>query len=248
VKFKPHWKKGYNFMNREIAALYRLPAKQLEVVLQQLSDLRSKARGGDLPNRSTSPIPDVTLVLRSGQMLTGAVVEFAATSSAGSPILLVHLTKTANSLDTCYISLSEIAGITIHHTSETLHLLAFDHFRPLSQKVPTRLELDRQARAITEALTIPIALAWTVLPITDLSLQTLATGLQDLQTILKLILADDLGRVALQERVQRIEITCGGQGEVKFVGSTLQIVGELVNQDLRLLERSPLQTAIERLL
>jgi hypothetical protein len=136
----------------------------------------------------------------------------------------------------------------VHHTAETLHLLAFDRFRALSEKVPTRLDVERQARALTEELALSIALAWSALPTSEVSLQRLARLLQDLQIILKALMAEDLGRVALQENVQQIEVTTGSKLAVKLEGRMLQIVGEVSHGDFVSLERSPLQIAIEKLL
>jgi hypothetical protein len=225
-------------------ALFRLPARSVVTVLGELATLRDRARSGE-----PLEVPTATVLLAAGHQLTGEVI---ALTDATAQDFTVLLRNAGNTLAVTYIPGSAIQGVTVHLTPDTLHLLSFGKFRSLADKVPTRLELERYLRSLTTQLspTAPLAhsIAWDEFPPSDEALQQLGDVLQDLQSTLLAIQADDLGSTALQEQVQRLEIRVNVKTGVLLQAGALTIQVQIVDHELVALSRSELRRAIERLL
>jgi hypothetical protein len=225
-------------------ALFRLPARSVVTVLGELAALRDRARSGE-----PLEVPTVTMLLAAGHQLTGEVIALTDPTPEDFTVLLKNA---GNPLAVTYILGSAIQGVTVHLIPETVHLLSFGKFRSLTDKVPTRLELERYLRSLATQLspTAPLAhsIAWDEFPSSDAALQQLGDVLQDLQATLLVIQADDLGSTALQEQVQQLEIRTHVRAGVLLQAGALTIQVQIVDHELVALSRSDLQRAIERLL
>lgn len=200
-------------------ALRRLPVKSPGQLLHELHDLHTRFRGGD-----PIELPQVTVMLTSGQSLRGEVIQL---DQAGvETVLLLRVVDPG--YDVLYLPQSFVAGVMVHYTEANLHLLSSGTIRPLDEAVPSRLALNRQAQAIGEALRVrrlncPVQLNWDLLPMTNASLQVIGQFLQDLQSILVAIQADDIGSIALETQVQQIVIQADAEISVLLQAQTLTL-------------------------
>jgi hypothetical protein len=112
--------------------------------------------------------------------------------------------------------------------------------------VISRLDLERYARSLTDTLDgIAIAIAWDEIPRSDAAFWSLNQMLQDLAAVAIGIRSDELGRTALQERVERIEVRVGTNPAVRLHDRILTIYARIEAQDLIHLDKRELQQAIE---
>jgi hypothetical protein len=214
----------------------RLPAKGIRQLLQELSDLQARVRAGD---RLEPPI--TTIRLSSGECLVGKVLQVKGTAEGATLLLQAH----DRPMDVHYILISAVQAVTIHYTEAALPLLSDGKIRSVDGRVPSRLDLERQARS---NFPIPLTIAWDELPQSELAFQSLEMILQDLQTVLDKINGDELGRSALQETANRMTIGLAAQPQVQLQNNCLAIGLKVEDQDLIALTRNELQQAIERLL
>jgi hypothetical protein len=212
--------------------MFRLPAKPVSQLLVELAALQDRARSGD-------PIapPEVTLRLDSGHCLTGSILRC---SEATGLVLLLAAPR-----DATYLPIGAIQAVTVHYSPETLHLLSDDQIR--TGTVPSRLDLERQVRALSTQLSpITVTIAWDEMVTTDAAFQSLGPLIQHVQEILLDIQADSLGSAALR-RLDQVAIRFG-EGQIRLADRALTLGIAVVDQDLVVLPKAQLRQAIERLL
>jgi hypothetical protein len=229
--------------------LFRLPVKSIATILTELCELRSRVRSGE-----TLEIPTITLYLESGQTLQGEVIGAEDLTAIAHSTLLIRNLNTNRSLDVTYVSVAGICGLTIHHTPESIHLLSFGKVKVWSGKTLSRLELERQVRSLSQRLeqdfqvAIACTIVWGEFPTTDEIFQNLAQLLTDLQSVLLEILHDDLGKSALLQQVQRLEVNIAATPQVQLIQQGLQIQGKLDQGNLDFQPKPELRHAIMALL
>jgi len=232
-----------------ISALFKLPATEITCLFAELQTLRTRVRAGE-----TLQVPEITVLLDSGHTLRGEVIHYLADAIPEKGLLSLRTGDRPDSLDVTYLPLHAIQALTVHYTPETLHLLSFGKVKPLSLRVPSRLELERYLRSLSDQLSqqrsqpLQMTIAWDELSTTDETLQTLAELLANLQGILLAINADELGAVALRDHVERIEIRTAVTANVLFQNATLSILVASHEGDLSCAQKPELQRAIEKLL
>ncbi len=232
-----------------IAALFKLPATEINRLLTELQALRVRMRAGEVLQ-----VPEITVLLNSGHTLRGELISYGAESSPEHGLLSLRTGDRLDALDVTYLSLHAIQALTVHYTPDTLHLLSFGKVKPLSLRVPNRLELERQARSLGEQISqqrsqpLQMTIAWDELPTTEDALQTLAELITNLQSTLLDINADALGAAALREQVARIEVRTAPTARVLCQNATLSILVAIHEGDLRCVQKPDLRSAIEKLL
>jgi hypothetical protein len=216
--------------------LLRLPAQPVHQLLAELAALTDRVRSGD-------PItpPDVTLQLNSGHSLTGSILRVSEVASE----MLVLLQGQDAPLDATYLPIGAIQAVTVHYSPENLHLTG--KVKPTSALVPSRLDLERQVRALSAQLSpTTVTVAWDEMVNTDAAFQSLGPLIQNLQEILLGVQTDSLGAAALQP-IERVEVHFGS-GQIRRANQVLEINIAIADRDLVEVSKSELQQAIERLL
>jgi hypothetical protein len=216
--------------------LLRLPAQPVHQLLAELAALMDRVRDGD-------PIapPAVTLQLNSGRQLSGSILRVA--ESAGETLVLLQSQDAP--MDATYLPIGAIQAVTVHYSPESLHLTG--KVKPATALVPSRLDLERQVRALSAQLSpTTVTVAWDEMVNTDAAFQSLGLLIKNLQDILLTIQADSLGSAALQP-IERVEVRFGA-GPLRRADRVLEIGIAVANQDLVELSKGELQQAIERLL
>jgi hypothetical protein len=220
--------------------ILRLPAKAIRTLVSELCGLQDRVRSGELLE-----IPAVTLLMESGHSLVGMVIQ-AAKSGSDAALLLQHQD---NSMNVSYVPIDSICGITVHYSSQNLHLLSAGQIKLVSGKIPARLDLERKAQYISEKLAgIAITIAWDEFPRSDEARQSLDLILVDLDTVMISIRSDELGKTTLQQQVEQIEVRVGTKAEVRLQAPVLTIYVSIQFQDLLYLAKNDLQQAIEKIL
>jgi hypothetical protein len=221
----------------------RLPVKTISKLIAELSVLQDRVRSGE-----RIEIPTVTLLFSSGQSLCGIVMRaITAAPPDGEATLLLQSRDVP--MDLHYILIAAIQAVTVHYTDRSLPLLSDGKIRETAGRVPSRLELERQARSISAQLPgIELTILWDELPRSDLAFQSLELLLQDLQTILLAICADSLGITSLQAKVTRITIGIDPIAQVCLKQQILGIRVGVVAGDLICQPKNVLQQAIDQLL
>jgi hypothetical protein len=181
--------------------------------------------------------------------LTGSILRV---SEVGSELLLLLQGQDAP-MDATYLPIGAIQAVTVHYTPDNLHLTG--KVKPASAPVPSRLDLERQVRALSTQLSpTTVTVAWDEMVSSDAAFQSLGALIQNLQEILLGIQADSLGAAALQQ-IERVEMRFGA-GQIRRADSLGPTVGQRVleigiaiaDQDLVEISKSDLRQAIERLL
>jgi hypothetical protein len=219
------------------SAIFQLPAKRIASLLIELQALI------DRPGVS---LPELTLLLVSGNQVRGALIEFLVEGPLPADRWLL-LRNVSGPLDVTYVPLAAIEGLTLHLTDDNIHLLSFGKLKPQAAKVPSRLELERLTRTISTEFSLSIAILWDELPSSDRAFQNLGELLQDLKLILMELLEDELGDAAVRDRIRQVAIRSGRSAAVSLEGGTLTLQG-WGDPVFAFLDRRSLAMAIEGLL
>jgi hypothetical protein len=201
-------------MNNSNSALFKLPAKSIREIFAELQRLRERSRAGDLVT-----VPKMTLFLTSGCCMDCELIQYIP--ETGDAIALPE--NPSGSLDVSYIHISAIQAVTIHSTQENIHLLSFGKLQPASRKVPTRLELERRVRSLSEVRNLPITIAWNELLTTDDGLQIVGILIDDLEAILKDLFADEIGENSVRQNIDCLEIQVSSTATVDISNRILNI-------------------------
>jgi hypothetical protein len=179
------------------SAIDALEPNPIDRVLSELAALAARNRRGE-----DLRLPQVTLHLRSGRDLRGAVL---AIGRDGAVLFQ------ASEADATHLSASSIEALTRHDVAGAS--------RPpdVSKDAPTRLELRRRASQLS-----PEAVIAEGDPDDD-GRRALDALLGELETTLKEITSDPLGREAIAEKIQRIEVRLGSTAAASLTGGTLTL-------------------------
>jgi hypothetical protein len=246
--------------------ILRLPAKAIGTLVAELCVLQDRVRSGE-----TLEVPAISLLLKSGHSLAGTIVQVTKSGSVGSAALrrpepvegslskgaslgenrdsTLLLQHQDNPLNVSYIPMDAICGITVYYSPQNLHLLSSGQVQPVTDKIPTRLDLERKAQYLSEKLAgTAISIIWDELPRSEEARQSLDIILMDLEAAITSIRSDELGRTTIQQQVERIEIRGGPSAEVRLQTPVLTVYAAIQFQDLVYLAKSELKQAIERVL
>lgn len=189
-------------------ALDQLPPLRLEALLDSLLAERA---------------PRLTLRLDAGHTVTGELLAFA-----DGQILLRDL-GTGGGLDATYLPLAAVRAVTVHYGHSNVHVAARGRLPAMPERVPTRLELKRQAAG----LPLPAQVDWDAWPATDLGCARLGAALTDLGKVLGELGKDSLGAEALRG-LQGVRLQAGAEGpDVRVEGGVLVVRGCVDGADVR---------------
>lgn len=201
--------------------------------LDQLPPLRLEALFASL---LTEHAPRLTLRLDSGHTVTGELLAFA-----DGQILLRDL-GTGGGLDATYVPLAAVRAATVHYGHANVHVAARGRLPAMPDRVPTRLELKRQAAA----LPLPAQVDWDAWPATDLGCVRLGAALTELGQVLRDLAADALGAEALRG-LEGVRLQAGPEGpDVGLDAGVLVVRGRVDGEDVR--TPGNLRAAVEKAL
>ncbi len=220
----------------------RLPARPIGAVIAEMARLREESR-------HDWALPPVTLALSNGLSVRG---EYVAAHELETPraTVLVRTGDRSDSLDVAYIPVASIVALTVHHTPATLARLSFGAVRERLGEAPSRLELERRLRDLTEWLSAEVGVAvaatadWEALPRADAARLDVGELLEDLRATLAGFLADELGRAAVKAGVRALRITVGSKASVTLQDGELRYAVGLDGNETYLLNRQDLRRAL----
>lgn len=220
----------------------RLPARPVGGVLAELARLQEE-------KRSNWMLPPVTVALSNGMSLRG---EYLAAHELDTPqaTILLRTGGVGDAVDVAYVPVASIVALTIHHTAATLAPLSFGALRERGGGVPSRLELERRLRDLTEWLsaevgaTVTATVAWEALPRTDAARLDVGELLEDLRAVLDGFLADDLGREAVRDGVRSLRIVVGERADATLQDGELRYTVGLDGDETALLDRRELRRTL----
>lgn len=201
--------------------------------LDQLPPLRLEALFASLVGQEA---PRVTLRLDSGHTVTGELLAFV-----DGQILLRDL-GTGGGLDATYVPLVAVRAATVHYGRANVHVAARGRLPAMPERVPTRLELKRQAAA----LPMPVQVDWDAWPATDLGSVRLGAALTELGQVLGALAEDPLGAEALRG-LQGVRLDIGAAGpDVRLEEGRLVVLGRVDGEDVQ--TPPELRAAVEKAL
>lgn len=201
--------------------------------LDQLPPLRPEALFASLLGEDA---PRVTLRLDSGHTVTGKLLAFA-----DGQILLRDL-GTGGGLDATYVPLVAVRAATVHYGRANVHVAAEGRLPAMPDRVPTRLELKRQAAA----LPLPARVDWDAWPATDLGCVRLGAALAELGQVLGDLAGDPLGAEALRG-LQGVRLEVGALGpDLHVADGWLLVQGRVDGEDVQ--TPADLRAAVEKAL
>jgi hypothetical protein len=185
--------------------------KTFDIALATLGDKQSISDVLDLLAKQTHDakqhqmtLPVVTLILSTGQELTGVLLGQSKDTSR-----LLTLARTDKNSSLSFVNSSHIIGITLHE-AHTFAQLSRD------VKAPAKLELSRQAKSLSEALGTHIQVD---VEDSDLSRLIASRLLEILGQALTALQSDELGKTALRN-IANIQIKTDETG-VRLEGNKL---------------------------
>ncbi|MFQ3581028.1 hypothetical protein J8C06_02010 [Chloracidobacterium validum] len=253
-------------MTSPVQQLRRLPARPVGVVLEAIEQIR-QARRDDWT------LPLVSLFLTNGATIRGEYLSGHELGTAQASILLrtVQVAQSDASspgfnaepndarpndvrwnlgLDVTYIPVANISALTLHHTPDTIARLSFGAVRERSGEAPSRLELERRLRALTDwvraevGCDVTATIAWEAFPRGDTALLDLGALIADLRLVLGGFAADDLGRAALRESLQSIVVNVGEAAAVTLQSGELRYTVGLDGMETRLFDSQELRRVL----
>jgi hypothetical protein len=204
-------------------AIEKLPPKRLGTVLEQLEGLAARVRAGG----SRLPIPNLTVHLTGGQMLSGSFIAYQSDPREGASLVL-HSNDTRGSLDAAYVPLESIAALIVHHNLETLPALSGGRIAPVPPEIPGRLVLERRLQELAQKLgqrlgsKLELIVDWPAIGVSDVARGALSMLLDRLPAILDRIATDDLGRQSLVALTQ-LKLIPGEVAQILRSGGVLSI-------------------------
>jgi hypothetical protein len=181
-------------LSRDLDAL--APAS-VASVLESLSALSARVRAG-LPIER----PLVTLHLRSGRDLTGAVLAVADERLRGAQVLL-HVAGTSRAAEeVVFVAVAEVEALRLHDAR------ALDA-APKAGDVPTPLEAKRRAAALGKSIgeIVGAAIEVELQGTADALLEPLGALLAQVDEVMRAVAKDDMGREAVRTKIARVRLT-----------------------------------------
>lgn len=208
-------------MKERHEALLQLSAKSVASVLQDLVDLRRRARKGEKVT-----VPLVTLHLKSGRDLTGWIVDAGEDSRHGENLVFHIPGRDFRNPDddACYLPPATIEAITVHGAGG--HALALEQGRP----APSQIELNRRAEEMGRLVStacgtdVHFAVDWDATPDHGEPLKAMEDIMRMVAGVLTDICAEPLGRQAVLSKVRAVRLGQGPTARVALDGETLAIV------------------------
>ncbi|MEW5850108.1 MAG: DUF4908 domain-containing protein [Myxococcota bacterium] len=225
-------------MNERHEALLQLVAKSVDTVLQDLVDLRRRARKGEKVT-----VPLVTLHLRGGRDLTGWIVDAGEDPRHGAALVFHIPGRDFRNPDddACYLPPAAVEAITVHGAGG--HALALEQGRP----APSQLELDQRANELSRRVSraagrdVVFSVDWDATPDHGEPVKVMEDIMRMTAAVLEDLSAEPVGRQAVAAKVRAVRFGQGPNARVALDGETLMVIvpvnstgeGRLSNLDLR---------------
>jgi hypothetical protein len=192
-------------------------ARDLETHLDQLAATARKWRDGAKVERTL-----VTFHLASGQRHTGYVLDRMRTALAVQSVPQ----RGSGDLDVTIIPIAHVEALTLHAAQ------ALVEAAPVPESATSMLDLRRRMKQLADALAARLGHGVAIEHGSG-EVDQLGPLFEQLRLALDRVCADDLGRAALGERVQRIELRIGNPG-VSLANGTIVVGGPLAADRLQL--------------
>lgn len=163
----------------------------------------------------------VTLHLRSGQRHTGYVLDRKPRVLALQSVPQ----RGTRDLDVTMIPLAHVEALTLHAVQDVVAS------PPAPELAESLLELRRRVKRLADTLAARVGRAIAI-ELGAGELEPLALLFEHVREALDGVCADELGRAALAERVQRIELATGAAG-MSLVNGVLSVNGPLAADRVR---------------
>lgn len=218
---------------------FRLPAQDVSAVLECLAGLQARRLTG-----ADVHVPTVSVCTAGPHRLDGQVI---SVGEAGTVALLQEGTGVV------FLNTAHIVAVIVHVDARNAHLISFGTLRPQTDVVPTRLELQRRAREIREALSVKVgrelslSIDWGSFAQTDDVLVSLRHLLDDLGTALGRVAETAAGGAALRGQVRMLAVKAGGETGVLLDDEVLIVTGMAVGLGVEFFGADTLTQCVEAL-
>jgi hypothetical protein len=198
-------------MDERQRAIYALEPKTIDRLLGELADLASRAKRGE-----ELRLPVVTMHLRSGRDLFGHVLAVGRDSS----VLFHSIGRDHRSLDydAVHLASSSIEAVTRHDVQNV------GRAPDLSKDAPTKLELKRKGASLESTfgeLGAKLSINFGDSELDEDQRRSLADLIEELSRIFGELLGDELGKEAIAQKIERLELRLGSSAEVSLSEKTM---------------------------
>ncbi len=230
--------------------VFPMPVQEL---LRKLGGIGSRSAR----DRSTEA-PRVTVYSTCGRSFCGRIL---AVVEEPAMVLLMGLGDIDERFDNLlYLDESSVSAIAVHDAKEVAHLFSDRIEAPRTEPAPTRLQLKRAMKGLTDALAseldqpLAIDVDWAVIPRDEAAYISLESVITTLGEALRSVCHDPQGKRALQ-RVQVVRIAVGErslalaeQGGGQAVDQTVDLTVDLTEGPAGRFTVAELVAALERAL
>ncbi|WP_224361179.1 hypothetical protein [Hyalangium versicolor] len=169
-------------------------------------------------------LPRMTLLLRSGRGVTGILREILEDRREGR-VALVHVPRESGVPyeDLVLVPVGTIEAISVHDAA------AFGSLRRDAPPTPSLLQLRRRLAALETQLrsllenTVSVVLGTDVQATSAKDLRSLGFLADRAQEVLEALAKDKVGKSALREKLQRIQLSVADSSNVAVTGNTLEL-------------------------
>ena len=232
--------------------LFKLKPKSPSKILEKLSKSRRNS-----PEGGTGGAPLTTIHLRSGRDISGWVLKLEEElGHAGATLLFQALGQSQNtSDDIVYLDVANIEAVTIHRTTDFLHVISPGKFDPpTSGSEPTRLGLKREVPKITKSFTdavgggVQVEVDWDSVPQEDEAVNSLNNLIHESIGAITETLPDDFSKGEFTKKVRSVKFQNGLEPVVTLTGDVLVITADLGKGKPGRLDDNTLKTKLNELL
>lgn len=226
--------------DERINTLYRLPAKRLHSVLEELKSLRCRQDKGE-----EVVVPVITLHLKSGRDMTGVLIGME--EDRHEQCILFHLydsMRMSPTYSVVYLSPGSIEALTLNNIADIAHQFSFGK---ISRPAPTKLEMKRKLKGISDKFSekcgkhIDFVIDWMTIPKSEESMSELDELVNDFFCVISDISDEAMAMEIITKSVQQIIFQNSKNDFVSLINDSLTVStnmeaepsGRLTRQQLR---------------
>jgi hypothetical protein len=232
-------------------ALFKVPARRVCAILQELKVLHDRARLGE-----DVALPALTLHLKSGHCLTGWLLDLEEDRQE-EMLLFQVVTGERNDRadDIAYLAITAIEILTVHNAADYAHHLSGGVLsQPPGKKAPSRLELKRKAQEWSDTVsrelgkTITYSILWETLKDDDIAALCLVDTMSESTGILMELMKDSFSKILLGKAVECLLFQCEDEPRAGLKEGILTIACAPGSEQEKKLSREGLKNLIEQVL
>lgn len=230
--------------DERIITLYKLPAKRLFTVLEELKALRSRQDKGE-----EVVVPVITLHLKSGRDMTGVLIGME--EDRHEQCILFHLydsMRMSPTYSVVYLNPGSIEALTLNNIADIAHQFSFGK---ISRPAPTKLEMKRKLKGISDKFAekcgkrIDFVIDWMTIPKNYESMSELDELVNDFFCVISDLTEDAIAMETITKSVNQVIFQNSKNDFVSLISDSLTVSTNMETEPASRLTRQQLKDLTE---